>query len=193
MPRTKQTSRPPKPEFHHDELTTPLTKARRTSIQMPNLRRDEVYSALFILDKTPRAIIDEVIVNNRKHTGGYFFWLAEENFEALLPDDTDELIKPTIPADWVSRFAGKTVEDAFRFIATLHLEARLDRQFIAVLDIRLYKEKDWLVIYRVDEQGEITSIPCKAELTCMQMRSYGNHNWPTFMDDWQRTGKPILR
>ncbi|KAH0377374.1 hypothetical protein KCU92_g9260, partial [Aureobasidium melanogenum] len=193
MPRTKQTPRPPRIKFHHDELTTPLTKARQTSIRMPDLRRDHVFSALFILDKVPQTIIDEVIMKNREYTGGYFFWLAEDTFDSLPSDDTDSLVKSTVPSDWVSPFISKTVEDAFRFIATIPLDTSLDRQFIAVLDSRLYREKDWLVIYRIDEQGEITSIPYKAELTNMQLHSYQNHNWPIFMDDWLRDGEPVQR
>ncbi|CAD0097356.1 unnamed protein product [Aureobasidium mustum] len=187
MPRTKQTPRP-KVEFEHDELTTPFTKARQTSIRIPDLRRDHLFNALFILDEVPATVLEK----NRKLTGGYFLWLAENNLEALPQHDADGSAKPRISTDRVSSFIGKTVEDAFRFIATVPLENLVDRQFIAVLDHRLYKEKDWLVIYRIDAEGEITSIPCKAEFICMQLHGYQNHNWPTFMDDWLRKGKPVF-
>ncbi|KAG9604933.1 hypothetical protein KCU86_g2108, partial [Aureobasidium melanogenum] len=63
---------------------------------MPNLRRDHVYNALFILDEIPRAIIDDVIMKNREYTGGYFFWLAEVTFDSLPSDDTDDSIAQLI-------------------------------------------------------------------------------------------------
>lgn len=136
---------------------------------------------------------DETLKSNAKTIEGYCFWLAEETFGVFSDENSDDLTILPISASRLSPFVGKTFEDAFKFLATVPLDKRLGRQFIAVLDNRLYRERDWLVIYRIDEQGEITSIPCKAELTCMQLQSSANHNWLTLINDWQRTGKPIIR
>ncbi|KAG9664793.1 hypothetical protein KCU64_g424, partial [Aureobasidium melanogenum] len=98
MPRTKQIPRP-KVQFQHDELTAPFTVTRQTSTLMPDRRGDQPFDALFVLDKVSTTIIDEVLERNAENTADHFFWLAEEESEALPFDPADGSTKPPIPAD----------------------------------------------------------------------------------------------
>lgn len=118
---------------------------------------------------------------NADHNGSYYFWLAEQTFQALFHVAAEGPAKPPIPSGWKSSSIGKTVEDVPMYIATSPIDKRLDKQIIAVLDGRLFKKEDWLVIHRIDEQGEISSNPCKAQSTSNWLHGYQDHNWPMYV------------
>jgi hypothetical protein len=98
-----------------------------------------------------------------------------------------------IDESWQSPFGGKSVEDAFEYLATVSLELSLNRTYIMVLNKALYEQEDWLVIYCIDEDGEITSIPCDTQMCMVHIDSYSWHHWPQYLEEWREEGKPVFR
>lgn len=126
-----------------------------------------------------------------EHSNIYNLWLADLNPQNLTEDDEDATIPPIDPT-WQSPFVGNTIEDAFGFLATIPLNMALTREYLVVLDKAIYEQKDWIVIYRIDDQGEITSIPCMAKMTLTYLNSYLWHRWPDYLEEWRKEGKPIF-
>lgn len=136
-------------------------------------------------------MVNEVLDKVAEEQGDNLLWLAEDKFENL-PKENCTTTKPPIPSTWRSPFIGKTIEDAFEYLSTIPLDKSLGRDYIAVLNKRLYERKGWLVLYKIDTDGEITSIPCAAELSLTQMASYAQDNWPVHLKDWREKGQPVM-
>ena len=119
-------------------------------------------------------------------------WLADTNFLGDLTEEDEEATVPPIDESWQPPFVGQSVEKAFHFLSTLPLDKSLNRTFIIVWDQSLYEQKRWAVIYRIDENGEITSIPCAAQM-CMTFIDSGTEcRWPEYLEEWRKDGKPIF-
>lgn len=113
-----------------------------------------------------------------KHSNVYNLWVAGTSQEGLTDDDEDATIPPVDPT-WHSPFVGLSAEDAFACVATLPLYLSVNREYLVVLDRTLYLQKEWIVIYRIDEEGLITCIPCTAHMTLTYLNSNLWHRWPT--------------
>ncbi|GAB7353008.1 hypothetical protein MBLNU459_g3567t1 [Dothideomycetes sp. NU459] len=164
---------------------------------MPNLYEEASFGALFVLEEdVPNEMIDEVLKKNEEEVQDYQLWLADESLEGLLADSFDErATEPPIPSTWRSPLIGKTIEAAFEFMATIPLNRSLIREYIAVLDKHLYEKKGWVVLHRIDEMGEINSIPCEAGLAMLQMGSTGYSSpdgWPSALKNWREYGQPLM-
>ncbi|KAG9949376.1 hypothetical protein KCU85_g4316, partial [Aureobasidium melanogenum] len=171
-PHLVQTQRPARPPFQHDEAHLPLTVPRRTQIRMPLPDDDPLFTALLVLeDDVPTNMINDYLQRVIKHSNVYNLWLADMDPQNLTEDDEDATI-PQVNLTWQSPFVGKTSEEAFEYLATIPLKMALNREYLVVLDKALYKQKDWVIIYRIDEEGEITCIPCTAHMTLVYINSY---------------------
>lgn len=100
-------------------------------------------------------------------------WLADTTIPDGLTEEDGEATIPPIDASWQSSFVGKSVEEAFEFLATIPLDKSLNRTYIIVLDRKLYEQKKWGLLYRIDEEGEITCVPCAAHMCMVYIDSYG--------------------
>lgn len=116
--------------------------------------------------------------------------------DTILPDglteDDGEATVPPVDESWQSPFVGQSVDEAFRFLATVSPEKSLNRTFIVVLNKALFDQKKWLILYRINERGEITSAPCAAHMTMVYINSYNWHIWPELLDKWRKHGKPVF-
>jgi hypothetical protein len=120
----------------------------------------------------------------------YDLWPAD-SIESF-PEEGDLATEPPVDESWQSPFAGHSVEEAFKYLATVDLEKSLNRTYIVVLHKALYEQKDWVMIYRIDENGEITSIPCVAQMAMIHIDSYSWHIWPECLEQWHKHGWPIF-
>lgn len=136
-------------------------------------------------------MINEVLEKSADETGDHLLWLADDTFEQL-PNDKGTIINAPVPSTWRSPFIDKSIEEAFEFFSTIPLDKDLIREYIAVLNKRLYEEKGWVVLYKIDDNGEITCIPCRAEMSLLQMGSYSQDEWPIHLKDWRLEGKPVF-
>jgi hypothetical protein len=137
-------------------------------------------------------MINEVLVKTIKDTGADDVWLADTIESLIVADEDRDGTKAPINELWQSPFSGKSVEEAFKYLATVSLELSLNRTYIMVLNKALYEQKDWLVIYRIDEDGEITSIPCDTQMCMVHIDSYSWHHWPEYLEEWREEGKPVF-
>lgn len=137
-------------------------------------------------------MINEVLEKNEKESDVYHLWLADTSGSYPREHDDDATIPP-ITSSWQSSFAGKTVEQAFEFLATIPLDISIDRRTLVVLHKHLYESKDWVVVYEIDEQGEITSIPCATEYTVMYLDSYQWLDWDVNLAQWREDGCPLYK
>ncbi|KAH0037938.1 hypothetical protein KCU78_g1578, partial [Aureobasidium melanogenum] len=164
--------------FQHDGTTATLTLARQTGIRMPMMDVETTFTALFVLDNdvpvdvglcpgaftTKKLSTDAILqmINGlleqvNKESQIYNIWLAETAIPDGLTEEDGEATVPPIDGNWQSAFVGDTVEQAFEFLTKIPLEKSLNRTYIIVLDKNLYEQKNWVVLYRIDEEGEITS------------------------------------
>jgi hypothetical protein len=135
-------------------------------------------------------MINEVLQRLNDDTGAQNVWLAD-SLESSTKEDWLGT-QPPIDESWQSPFAGQSVERAFEYLATVSREISLNRTYIMVLDKTLYKQKDWLAIYQIDENGEITSIPCTAHDCMLFIDPYSWHLWPEYLEQWREDGEPIF-
>lgn len=115
-------------------------------------------------------MINEVLKKVAEEEHDHLLWLANDSL-ANLPTiegggTTTEL---PIPSSWRSPFSGKTVEAAFEYLASIPLAYSGIRGYIAVLDKCLYEQSGWLVLYKIDECGEIISVPCTVGVAMVQI------------------------
>jgi hypothetical protein len=136
-------------------------------------------------------MINEVLARTSDKTRADNVWLAD-SIESLIEED-EVATMPPVDESWQSPFAGQPVEKAFEYLATVSLEKSLNRAHIVVLNKALYEQKDWLAIYQIDENGEITSVPCATRLCMVFIDSYTLHLWPEYLEEWRRDGKPIFQ
>lgn len=120
-------------------------------------------------------------------------WLANDTLQDV-PDEGEDrdLPKSSCSSDWRSPFAGKTVQDAFEFLSSIPLTKKLMRGYILVLDKHLYNEKDWLVVYHIDVNGDITSIPCETSISLAAASQSYEHKWNLALEDWRGNGQPLV-
>jgi hypothetical protein len=119
-------------------------------------------------------------------------WLADSSIPDGLTDEDGEATVPPIDAKWQSAFFGNTVEQAFEFLATVPIQKSLNRTYIIVLDGALYEQKNWVVLHRIDEEGEITSVPCAAHMCMVYLDSYTWDRWPDHLNAWRKHCRPIF-
>lgn len=120
-------------------------------------------------------------------------WIADTDHLEGLTEENEEATVPPIHRSWQSPFIGQSVEKAFEFLATVPLEKSLNRTYIVVWNQALYEQERWVVICRIDEEGEITSIPCAAYMCMTFIDSGTEHLWPEYLEEWRKYGKPIFR
>jgi hypothetical protein len=137
-------------------------------------------------------MINEVLEQVHKRCHIHDIWLADTVIPEGLTDEDDEATVPPIDESWQSPFVGQPVDRAFEFLATMSPEKSLNRTFIIVWNKALYERKNWVVIYRIDENGEITCIPCAAHMCMVFVDSYTWHLWPEYLEEWYKDGKPIF-
>lgn len=137
-------------------------------------------------------MINEVLEQVHKKCHIHNIWLAETILPEGLTDEDDEATVPPIDESWQSPFVGQPVEEAFKFLSMTSIEKSLNRTFIVVWNKALYERQKWVVIYRIDENGEITSVPCAAHMCMVFIDSNTWHHWPEYLVDWREEGKPIF-
>jgi hypothetical protein len=135
-------------------------------------------------------MINDVLIQVNERTKAYNVWLAD----SVVSLTEEDQVATEVPIDesWQSPFAGYSVEEAFKYLATVSVENSLNRTYIIVLNKALYEQKNWVVIYRIDENGEITSIPCVAQMAMVHIDSYSWHIWPECLEQWHKHGWPIF-
>ncbi|KAG9614766.1 hypothetical protein KCU86_g258, partial [Aureobasidium melanogenum] len=164
--------------FQHDGTTATLTLARQTGIRMPMMDVETTFTALFVLDNdvpvdvglcpgaftTKKLSTDAILqmINGlleqvNKESQIYNIWLAETAIPDGLTEEDGEATVPPIDGNWQSAFVGDTVEQAFEFLTKIPLEKSLNRTYIIVLDKNLYEQKNWVVLYRIDEEEDMNS------------------------------------
>lgn len=199
--------------FQHDEISKPLTLAQQTEIRMPMQDEETIYAALFVLENN--VPLNVSCLSAPSEAGGFILrlkllddqriagtsvrkyhihniWAADTNSLEDLTEEDEEATVPPIEESWQSPFAGQSVKNAFEPLALVPLDKSLNRTFIIVLNQALYEQKKWVVIYRIDEGGEITSILCVAHMCMTFIDSETEHHWPEYLEEWRRYGKPIF-
>jgi hypothetical protein len=136
-------------------------------------------------------VINDYLNKVIQHSNVYNLWVAGTTQEGLTDEDDDATIPPMDPT-WLSPFVEKSVEHAFAYLATLPLNLSVNREYLVVLNKMLYQQKGWIIIYRIDEKGVITCIPCTAHMTPTYLNSYLWHRWPAYLEEWRKQGKPIF-
>lgn len=137
-------------------------------------------------------MINEVLEQVYKKCHIHNIWLAHLDSLGDLTEEDEEATVPPIEESWQSSFVGQSFEDAFKCLATTPLEKSLNREFIIVWNQALYERRNWVVICRLDENGEITSIPCVAHMCMTFIDSGTEHRWPEYLEEWRNSGKPIF-
>jgi hypothetical protein len=127
-------------------------------------------------------MIDEVLELVYRELEVHEIWLADTELPEGLTEEDGEATVPPINQTWHSPFAGQPIEEAFRFLALVPLEKSLNRTSLIVLDRALYDREKWIVLYRIDERGEITSAPCTAHMCMVYVDSYNWHMWPPHLE-----------
>jgi hypothetical protein len=69
-------------------------------------------------------MINEVLERVYGESGVYPLWLADNKTESL-PEEPDLASVPPIEQNWQSAFAGKTIEQASKFVSTLSTNAEV--------------------------------------------------------------------
>ncbi|SMY28472.1 unnamed protein product [Zymoseptoria tritici ST99CH_1A5] len=157
--------------------------------------RIDVY-ALFVLDETISvAEIEDVLQRNYTDAGHAGFWLADDYHNlADYPDvGLDERIEhgTHLPLDetWRSPFVGKTIEDAAEYLRGVPKPRKpLCKTWFAVLDAKLYREEDQVLICKIREDGRVESMPCVAAFVTVHFDGYDRGYWDLELDSWKNDG-----
>lgn len=148
-------------------------------------------------------MINEVLAKARLHSDDVDdFWLVDRTLKdipdwtpigdgnVVRKDGTAEI--PPFPETYTSNFKDNTLEQLFAFLLSTPQSADLEKRYFAVLNPRLYAKRDWLEIHHVDEDGVITSAPCKTEYSGFLFGGYLMHNWRHYLEDWLQDGEPVF-
>jgi hypothetical protein len=138
-------------------------------------------------------MVNEVLELVYKEIEFHEIWVADTILPEGLTDEDDEATIPPVDQTWHSPFVGQPIEEAFRCLASIPLDKSLNRTFLIVLDKALYDREKWVVLYRIDERGEITSAPCAADMVMVYVDSYNWHLWPDILESWRKHGDPIFK
>ena len=137
-------------------------------------------------------MINEVLEQVYRKCHIHNIWLADTVSLDDLTEEDEEATVPPIDSSWRSPFVGQSVEEAFEFLATVPLDKSLNRTFVIGWDQALYEQKRWVMIYRIDANGGITSIPCVAHMCMTFIDSGTEYRWPEYLEEWRKYGKPIF-